>query len=83
MKQALIVFVAQFLYIMLLGAQQLNVVSMNYPGAMAVSLCLGVLGFSLTAAIASVKGATWRSPVWWAFVAAGPLGIITAMATHG
>ena len=82
MKQALMVFVAQFFYILLLGSQQINVIAKDYPGAAFVSLLLGVLGFQLTATIAAVRGATWRSPVWWAFVIAGPLGIVVAMATH-
>lgn len=80
MRKAALVFAAQFVFIFLLGRQQLNVVAHDYAGAAFVSLCLGVLGFSLTSAIAAVRGATWRSPVWWAYIAAGPLGICLAIA---
>lgn len=82
MKSAF-VFVAQYIYITLLGLQQLNVVNLNYPGAALVSLMLGITGFSIVAAIAAAKGATWREPLWWAYILAGPLGIWTAMAVFG
>lgn len=82
MKVAL-VFAAQYLYILMLGAQHINVIWGRYLGAMFVSLMLGILGFSLVAAIAAAKGATWRDPVWWAYVLAGPLGIVSAMALYG
>lgn len=82
MRRAVLVFAAQFVFIMLLGLQQLNVVQRDYLGASAVSFALGVLGFSLTSAIAQSKGAGPRNLVWWAYVTAGPLGICFAIFMH-
>ena len=82
MARVVSVFCAQFLFIFLLGAQQLNVVRDNYLGAAATSLALGVLGFHLTATIASVHHEGRGTPVWWSYVVAGPIGIVAAMFSH-
>jgi hypothetical protein len=79
---ALVIFLAQGFFIFLLGLQQLNVVNHNYPGAFLVSLTLGVVGFSLTAAIAEVRHAGTFKPVWWGYVLGGPIGICISMAIY-
>ena len=82
MLTALLIFAAQFVYIMLLGLQQLNVVGKHYVGAATVSLALGVFGYHLTATIAiHAEGHTFGL-VWWGYVLAGPIAICTAMAIH-
>jgi hypothetical protein len=77
-----IIFAAQFVFILLLGLQQLNVVNHHYAGAAAVSLALGVIGFHLTATIAAVRNEGRFTPLWWSYIIAGPCGIVTAMLIH-
>ena len=76
---AALVFAAQFLYIFLRGWQTFNVVHGHYIRAALCSLLLGLCGLFLTATIAlsAVRGAHWS--VWCAFLAAGPLGIVSSM----
>lgn len=79
---ALTVFAAQLIYIMLLGLQSLNVNGRHYGLAMASSFALGTLGFYLTAMVAEVQRAGQFGPIWWAFVLAGPVGICIAIWLH-
>lgn len=81
MSDAIIVFAAQFVYVLLLGLQSLNVNHDHRAAAAGTSTMLGMLGFHLTGTIAAAKGDTW-SWVWWAFVAAGPIGVVSSMALH-
>ena len=76
---AFIVFVAQFVYVLLLGLQSLNVNGGHRTAAAATSLTLGVFGFYLTGSIAAAKGDI-GGVVWWAFILSGPCGIVTSMA---
>lgn len=80
--EALFVFAAQFLYVFLLGLQQLNVVGRHYAAAAATSWCLGVFGYYLTATIAVHSSPDSGSLVWWAFTTAGVAGICFAMWVH-
>jgi len=79
---ALLAFVCQFLYVALLGLQSRNVQHGNFVGAACVSTCLGISGLTITTVIAraAILGGGW--PVWIGFVAAGPIGITTAMWAH-
>jgi hypothetical protein len=79
---ALIVFGAQLVYVLLLGLQSLNVNGRHYAAAMTCSFALGTLGFFLTAAVAEVKRAGVFGPIWWGFVVAGPVGIAIAIWIH-
>lgn len=79
---AICVFLAQFVYILLLGLQQQNVIGRHYAGAVVTSFALGVFGFYLTATIAQHSQWDACSPVWWAFITAGPVGICFAMWIH-
>lgn len=82
MSDAVLVFGAQFIYVMLLGLQSLNVNGRHYAMAITTSFALGTLGFYLTAAVAEVRLAGQFGPVWWGFVLAGPAGISLAIWVH-
>lgn len=82
MTEPLIVFVAQFTYILLLGFQQLNVVGRHYASAATVSLLLGSFGYYLTAEIAAHQKAGVGGAVWFAYVSGGPAGIVCSMWLH-
>lgn len=82
MSEAGLVFVAQLIYVLLLGLQSLNVNGRHYALAMASSTALGTLGFFLTASVAEVRHAGQFGPVWWGFVLAGPVGIGLAIWLH-
>lgn len=72
------VFVAQFVYVLLLGLQSMNVNHDRRFMAAATSLALGTFGFHITASIAASRGDEFGC-VWWAYVLAGPSGIVTSM----
>lgn len=82
MTEAVIVFLCQFAYIMLLGLQQLNVVGKHYASAAGTSFALGWFGYFLTATVAVHEKHGMYSMVWWAFVSAGPIGIVVSMWLH-
>jgi len=79
MLEALVVFACQYAYVACLGLQSRNVQHGNYAAAALVSTCLGTMGLTITVVVArtAVVGGGW--PVWIAFVAAGPAGIVSAM----
>lgn len=79
---AALVFGAQFVMIFLLGIQSLNVNGKHYVSAAITSALLGVFGFYLTGTIAAAHQQGMFSVIWWSFVTAGPLGIITSMKLH-
>lgn len=79
--EAALVFAVQYVYILLLGLQSLNVNQGRYIAAAATSALLGVGGFYITSVIGAAKNME-LSMLWWCFVAAGPAGIVTAMRIH-
>jgi len=79
MTAALLIFVAQFSMVMLLGIQSLNVRDRNYVGSALTSLLLGVSSYHITATIATLKGEAVGGLLWWCYIAAGPLGIVTSI----
>lgn len=81
MKEAALVFVAQYVYILLLGLQSLNVQQRRFVGAAITSTLLGIGGFFVTSIVGSAKGMTFTA-LWWGFVVSGPAGITTAMVIH-
>jgi hypothetical protein len=81
MTEAAVVFVAQYLMVLLLGLQSLNVRDRHYVLAGITSFMLGVCGFYVTSIVGAAKGQV-LTILWWSFVIAGPCGIITAMAVH-
>lgn len=82
MLQLLTVFVCQFLLIMLMGIQSLNVQGRKYFAAGATSFLLGIGQFTVTAAIATAKDGGLLSPLGIAFLLGGPLGIMTSIWIH-
>jgi hypothetical protein len=78
MADALMVFAAQYVYVLLLGLQSLNVNQRRYGMAAATSFLLGVLGFLTTSIVGAAKGME-LSLLWWCFVLSGPIGILSAM----
>jgi hypothetical protein len=78
MKEALLVFAAQYVYVLLLGLQSLNVNQKRYGWAAVTSFMLGVLGFLTTSIVGAAKGME-LTLLWWCFVVSGPVGIVSAM----
>lgn len=78
---AVLVFIAQYVYILLMGLQSLNVNQRRYTAAAVCSFLLGTLGFFVTAIVGDARGLTFTT-LWWGFVLAGPAGIVTAMKIH-
>ncbi len=77
----LAVFVCQFCAIFLRGTQTLNVTRNHCWRAAFCSLLLGLCGLFLTGSIAitAVRDGMGGLPVYLAFLAAGPCGIVTSM----
>ena len=78
MTDALLVFVAQYAYVLLLGLQSLNVNQRRYVAAAVVSFLLGIGGFFVTSIIGAARALTFTA-LWWGFCLSGPAGIVTAM----
>ena len=76
----MLVFASQFVYVMLLGLQSLNVNGRHYALAATTSSMLGVLGFWITATIAQKPHV--GTAIWWAYLAAGPAGICASIYLH-
>jgi hypothetical protein len=77
MTDALLVFAAQFLYVLVMGLQSLAVNNGRYLQAALQSFLLGSVGITITAEIVrrgEIGGATW-----WAYVISGPIGICASM----
>jgi hypothetical protein len=77
MRDALIVFFAQFLYVLVMGLQSLAVNNGRYLQAALQSFLLGSIGITITTEVVrrgEIGGATW-----WAYVIAGPAGICLSM----
>lgn len=77
-----LVFLSQFVYVMLLGLQSRNVRDGQTFAACVTSTFLGFLGVFLMGSIARVMvdgGSYW---IIFAYVAAGPCGIATAIWMH-
>lgn len=82
-KQCLTVFISQYLFILLKGMQQINVVEGRYKQSIAISLGLGICGLLTLGIIttAIVSGGSWL--VYASYLAAGPSGIVTAIWLEG
>lgn len=79
MTEAL-VFISQFILILLMGLQSLNIRDGRYIPAAITSFLIGVFGYYITAQIAIVQD--MFTTVWWFYVIAGPLGIVTSIWLH-
>lgn len=83
MIDSIIIFVSQFGMIYLLGMQQMNVTGKHYVAAAVTSLLLGLFGWLTISIISAANKEGMLSMVFWFYLIAGPLGIVTAMRTHG
>lgn len=81
MRDALLIFAVQYVYVLLLGLQSLNVNQKRYVSAAVVSFLLGIGGFFITSVIGSAREMTFTA-LWWGFCLSGPAGIVTAMRIH-
>jgi uncharacterized membrane protein YuzA (DUF378 family) len=76
------IFIAQYISILLLGIQSLNVRDSKYLSSAITSLLLGVFGWHTTGIVAQAYGQGMDSVVFWAFILAGPCGIVSSMALY-
>lgn len=79
---AILIFVSQFGLIYLLGFQQMNVVGKHYVAAAITSFLLGLFGWFTISIISSANLEGIFSFIFWVYVIAGPLAIVSAMRTH-
>ena len=79
MKEALLVFAAQFIYVMLLGWQSLAVNHGRHGQAALNSFLLGNLGFYMTGIVAAARSEI-GGMVWAAYVFSGPVAVVASMA---
>ena len=79
MAEAVVVFLSQFVFVMLKGPPQINVVKGRTVAAMGVSFALGVCGLSTLGIVTTAinRGGNWC--VYAAFLVGGPAGISAAM----
>ena len=82
MVDNLILFVSQFLLVFLLGFQSLNVVRGYYVLAFLTSMLLGVAGWFTINIVANASMYDVLSITFIVYIFAGPIAIISAMATH-
>ena len=82
MTDVLKIFVAQYLTIFLMGLQSLNVVQKKYVAAAITSCCLGVSGYLTTGIISQNYSQGILSWVFFGFLVAGPVGIVSSMLAH-
>lgn len=77
MLDAAVIFAAQFAYVCVLGLQSLAVNHGRYLQAATQSFLLGTFGFAITNRI--VRDGEVGSAAWFAYVAAGPAGVVFSM----
>lgn len=82
MIDAILIFVSQFSFILLLGLQSINVNSKHVVAAGLTSLTLGVVGFHVTGTIATAFKDGMFTLLWWSYILAGPLGIMASIKLH-
>ena len=76
------IFLAQYATIFLLGLQSMNIRDGKKVMAAITSLCLGVSGFLTTGIISQHYEQGMFSGVFFAFLLAGPAGIVCSMYAH-
>lgn len=75
---AILLFIASFLLVMLLGLQQLNVQGNHRPAAFFTSLLIGAANLAVLKLVPGPTG--WLEVA--GFLAGGPFGILASMALH-
>ena len=76
------IFIAQFLTVLLLGLQSINVNQGDKISAAVTSLMLGVCGFFVTGNVAVAFADGFGSTVFYSYILAGPIGIVVSMVLH-
>jgi hypothetical protein len=76
----LLVFVAQYSLVFLLGLQSRFVRDSQYTHAIITSLLLGITGYYVTMQIAIVQ--EMFNSIWYAYILGGPFGIMTSIYIH-
>jgi hypothetical protein len=82
MVDAIILFIAQFSMIYLLGFQQMNVAGKHYIAAAATSFLIGLSGWINISIISVANREAIFSMIFWVYAIAGPIAIVVAMKTH-
>lgn len=82
MLNAISVFLIQYSYVLLLGLQSRHVRDSQYFSAAATSAVLGVMGLTITSSIARAAVSGGDPLLNIAYIAAGPMGIMTAIWMH-
>ena len=82
MTDVLKIFVAQYLTIFLLGFQSMNIRDGRKVAAAITSCCLGVSGYLTTGIISQNYSQGMLSWVFFGFLVAGPVGIVSSMFAH-
>lgn len=78
MRDAAIVFAAQFAQVFLLAWQSQCVAHGRVAWASANSLCLGAIGYQITSTIATYRGDIFGA-VWFSYVGSGPIAVALAI----
>ena len=78
----LIIFFSQFLMVFLLGWQQQNVIRGFYFQAAFTSFLLGLSGWATITIVSKFHVNEFLTPVFFAYIVAGPLAIVSAMKLH-
>jgi hypothetical protein len=82
MIDVVLIFLSQFGMVYLLGFQQLNVVGKHYIAAAFTSFLLGLFGWFTISIVSSANMEGIFSLIFWIYLFAGPMAILTAMKTH-
>ena len=80
MNNCVLIFIAQFCMIFLLGIQSMNIRDGNKLFAAITSLLLGMCGWYITGIISSAyNGGNVITPEFFSFLVAGPVGIVCSI----
>lgn len=78
----LLIFVCQFLVVLLLGVQSLAVRDSNRIIATVISFMIGVNGWYLTTTLGKLPVGDWLTVPWWCYVVAGPMAINVSISLY-
>lgn len=82
MIEAIMIFTSQFAMVFALGFQQMNVTGGHYFLAAIGSLVLGILAWVNVSIISSNNIDGLLGIVFWGYILAGPLAIMSSMYLH-
>jgi hypothetical protein len=79
---AVLIFIAQFAMIFLLGWQQQNIAKRLYLQAAITSMLIGIAGWFSITILATMRTFDILSIVFAAYIVAGPMAIVLSMHAH-